>query len=168
MPPSTADHRTLTLPTGEVVLYSPADAELVSRYKWHRVCREGRTTYVRACPPRDGGGQGALLLHRLLMGEPEGQVDHKNRNGLDNRRENLRLATRSQNAANTGPYEGRQYKGVYPSSNHRWQARVSVGGDRRYLGSFDTAEGAARAYDVAASEAHGEFAGLNFQPEQIS
>lgn len=99
------------------------------------------------------------LLHRLLLDLPEGvETDHVNRNPADNRRSNLRVATRSQNLANRRPpARTRNYTGVCPNYN-RWQARV---GDI-YVGVFATEEEAAKARDRAAQQIYGEFAVLNF------
>ncbi len=88
------------------------------------------------------------------------QIDHKNRNSLDDRFENLRLATTSQNAGNTGvrlaSVSG--YKGVeYRASKGTWSARIMVGGVRMYLGSFDNPEAARTAYEAASREHRGEF-----------
>ena len=94
-------------------------------------------------------------------------VDHINQDPLDNRRQNLRLATRSQNAANLGPYANNTsgYKGV-DFNRGKWRARITQDGVRYFLGTFDTAEDAARAYDQKALELFGEFASLNFSEEK--
>jgi hypothetical protein len=112
-----------------------------------------------------------IRLHRLLMNPGPGeQVDHRNHNGLDNRRENLRLATAAQNAANARPKRNRPgYKGVnWHKRNQKWRAYITV--DRKYihLGVFEDPWEAAQAYNTAALEAWGEFACLNEkQPELL-
>ena len=112
-------------------------------------------------------------MHRVVLQRVVGRpltrddiVDHINHNGLDNRRPNLRLATRSQNAANLGPYANNTsgYKGV-DFNRGKWRARIREGGVRYFLGYFETAEDAARAYDTKAHELFGEFASLNFPEE---
>lgn len=112
-------------------------------------------------------GKKKLRLHRVIMGNPEGFfVDHINRNTLDNRKSNLRLATRSQNMANRISRTGSsKYKGVHWRPNiSKWRAQIRMGekGDKQLmLGYFDTEEEAALAYNAAALEKWGEYAFLN-------
>jgi hypothetical protein len=97
------------------------------------------------------------------MNAPTGiEVDHRNHNGLDNRRSNLRLATGHQNQGNRRPQGGSpRFKGVYLSRS-KWVAQIRFGGSKRYLGRFTVEEDAARAYDAAARLIFGEFACTNF------
>lgn len=104
------------------------------------------------------------FMHRLILNAPEGsQVDHINGNKLDNRRSNLRLATASQNRANKGKIVNNTsgYKGV-SLSGKKWAADIAMNKVKVRLGRFDTPEEAAKAYDQAARELHGEFARPNF------
>lgn len=119
---------------------------------------------------RNKKGGGAELLHRFLLNNPKGKlVDHRNRRTLDNRRScSIRIATRSQNAINgrTRRDSTTGYRGVTPNpSNGTFRARIWIDGKRTTLGFFPNAVDAAKAYDAAALEHHGEFAFLNF-PEQ--
>ena len=99
---------------------------------------------------------------------PEGmEIDHRDTDRSNDCVHNLRLATKAQNGANRRPRSNPcGYVGVRRSGK-RYAARIYVEGEEIYLGSFDTAEEAARAYDRAADEHHGEFATKNF-PERVS
>jgi hypothetical protein len=117
---------------------------------------------------RVGPRKQKILMHRVIMGLPPGrvpEVDHKNGNPLDNRRSNLRIATRSQQGANQRTSR-RLYglKGVHWDKEARkWKVEIRINGKLRNLGRFalgDEVE-AARAYDRAAVEAWGEFALIN-------
>lgn len=93
---------------------------------------------------------------------PENEVDHKNLVRHDDRWENLREASRAQNCSNRRKkVSAYGYRGVRKNKN-RFMARIGVEGKYLYLGTYDTAEEAARAYDVGAVKHHQEFAGLNF------
>ena len=96
------------------------------------------------------------------MGFPDAEVDHRDRNGLNNRRSNLRLATDLQQAANrTTPTNAAGFRGVAVRGK-RFEARINVNKKYVSLGRFASAELAARAYDKAAFKQFGEFAVLNF------
>ena len=108
-------------------------------------------------------------MHRLILGAPLGaDVDHRDGDGLNNTRSNLRLASRSQNMANvTRTVHGAssKYKGITFIARlrlHPWKAQITVGGQHIDLGRWATEEEAARAYDAAAVKYFGEFARTNF------
>lgn len=107
-----------------------------------------------------------IPLHRLLMGMPKGiEVDHKNLNRLDNRRENLRFATRGENSRNM-PKQKRptssKYKGVSKhTETSKWRAYIKTGGEQINLGFFTNEEDAALAYNFAALKLFWEFSRPN-------
>lgn len=158
----------IKLTQGKVAIIDNEDYHLIAGYKWAAMkCRGGGNYYARTWShdkPRK-----VLLMHRLIFGAQAGQqCDHKDRNGLNNRRQNLRIATPSQNGANRKVPNKTGWQGVYRSNRNlkrRFTARVKVNGKMKHLGYFATAKDAARARDKAAFEAFGEFARLNFKPK---
>lgn len=108
------------------------------------------------------------MAYAILGPPPPGMVwDHRNGNGLDNRRANLRAATLLQNAWNScKPQNARtsRFKGVGKGGKRskRWRATIKIGDRLLILGSFVSEEDAARAYDEAARRHCGEFACVNF------
>ena len=111
-------------------------------------------------------------MHRVILQRKLGRelipglefTDHVNGNGLDNRRDNLRVASKRQNMANRAKRSGftSAFLGVSVFRDGRWIAKIRDGSRlQRHLGVFDTEAEAARAYNAAASEVHGEFARLN-------
>ena len=110
--------------------------------------------------------QAHRVIWAMMTGEwPSLQIDHVNGRKSDNRWTNLRLATSSQNAANTGARPGSsRFKGVsWDASRSKWIATIRTENSVKVnLGRFDLEADAAAAYDVAAAQMHGEFAVLNF------
>lgn len=143
---------------GFVAAVDAEDYERVSAFLW-RVRPDG---YAQ-CSQGDGRGRTLHeLLHRFVMrARPDELVDHENGIRLDCRKENLRVTTPQQNAWNRAPKEGKTWKGIYPHGR-KWKARIKIDGQSVYLGLYDTAEIAARAYDEAARRLFGIYARLNF------
>lgn len=153
---------TVVLTHGKTATIDASDIDLVSRFTWYASLSSGETYYAKA-HMEDGQNE---YLHRLLLGLPDSEVDHRDGNPLNNRRNNLRLATSSQNSANTRGRLGRSLpKGVYLAKTGRFEAKLQVEGLQIFIGVFDSPEAAARAYDKAAILHFGEFAHLNF-PKQ--
>jgi hypothetical protein len=153
----------LPLRGGLSTLLDAADAPMVSAWAWHALRRaDGRGWYAVRWET-SAGRRRSVYLHRQLLAAPPGtDVVHVNEDGLDNRRTNLRLCTRSQSAASRrtcSPQTG--YRGVY-RNGRGYQAQITIGGETRSLGQFTTAVAAALEYDGAALEAFGSYARLNF------
>jgi len=152
-----------SMTTGKIAIVDEAYLPLLEGRSWDAFVVKGKC-YAHAIDP----GRCGILMHRLLMNAPDGiQVDHKDGNGLNNTRTNLRLATGQQNLRNMRKHRGKsQYKGVtfVPKCTKRpWTAQISPGDSRcKHLGSFATELEAAKAYDRAAKELFGEFACTNF------
>lgn len=148
---------------GLFALVDDADYELVNAYRWFvrwSTSRNRRVPYATARIP--GDSKHMISMHRLVTGNP--QTDHKNGNGLDNQRHNLRPATDAENMRNRRKLAGTSHlKGVYwDRRRSKWHAAISVGKSRYFLGYHDDEEEAGRPYDAAAAKHFGEFAWLNF------
>jgi len=154
--------REIELTRGKVSLIDDADYESVAVFSWYARL-EGTVWY--AIRKAGNGSLRDIRMHRLLLGAPDGmQVDHLNGNGLDNRRENLRLCTNrenQQNRAKQSKPSSSRFKGVSYHGRGKWQAHIRANGVFRYLGLFASEDDAALAYNVAAKEHFGDFARLN-------
>ena len=144
----------------------PADYYRQVRYKWH-AAKGTRTVYAVRQICLGNRKTKPVHMHREIIEAPAGMyVDHINQNGLDNRKANLRLATRFQNARNrpkTSRATSSKYKGVtYRPAQDKWTATIFANGRNLHLGHFRTQIEAAKAYDRAAKEHYGPFAALNF------
>jgi hypothetical protein len=154
----------IKLTQNKVALVSDEDYERLSQWKWC-TCKCIRGIYAVRTIRLPSGKHRLEGMHRVIMNAPEGmEVDHIDHDGLNNQRSNLRVATRSQNAANIVANRGvSKFRGVtFLKRNGKWRSAIRVNGKYIYLGSYKAETDAAHAYDTAAREYHREFAQLNF------
>ncbi len=159
---------------GKEAMIDAADLLLVldGRGKWYARRDNNGTTFYATREINENGQSRADQMHRVLLGLENGHAvlpDHKDHDGLNNRRNNLRASTHSTNRANGGACKPGKFKGVYrrvsPAGTVRFRAIVTVNGEDMRLGDFLTPDEAARAYDTTAYATWGEFAYLNFPRE---
>lgn len=156
----------IVLSNGMKTLVDDDDYEILSQHRWHaHVHKNKRGTIVYAESRRMVKRVVVRQsMHRLIVGAVSGElVDHRDGDGLNNQRANLRKCTRAENGRNAAKTGGRlgtsKFKGVdLHVGTGRWRARVGS----LYIGLFESEEDAARAYDSAAKELFGDFARANF------
>lgn len=163
--------KTIQLTRNSETMVSDEDYEYLSQWKWFAHSKKGlyavRGIYLT-------NGRKNLFMHNVIA-ERMGlaivgkKIDHIDLNTLNNQRENLRVATHSQNMMNRNMFSRNTsgYKGViWETGANKWRARIRVNTKLIHLGLFTSPEDAALAYDIAAIKHHGDFAKLNF-PQSI-
>jgi hypothetical protein len=160
--PSDREARTVPLTDGLYATVDLLDYERVAALDWR--ARASRGTWYAQRTVLVDGKRTIISMHRFILGAPpELAVDHIDRNGLNNQRTNLRICTVSQNNANRRGWRKGKFRGVYWKERRQlWEAAIKLNGRYKFLGEFDRPEAAAHAYDLAAVEAFGEYATLNF------
>ena len=157
---------TVPLTRGYVALVDAADyPRVVAAGRWN-VRPHGKTVYAQHGIVLPDGRRSTQQMHQFITGAVG--IDHRNGDGLDNRRANLRITTQAQNCANTRIRSNNKsgFKGVsWRADSSAWVAQIKRGEKSHYLGLFSDREDAARAYDAAAVEFFGEFARINFPKE---
>jgi hypothetical protein len=160
--------RKIDLGESYFTIVEPRDYYQIRRFKWC-VWGNGSKFYAVRIMVTGPGKTKVMYLHRQILNAPKGVlVDHRNRDPLDNRRENLRFATQSENMQNRGKRKNGTSKFIgvwFVKVKGKWESRITHKGKLIYIGSFDSEIAAAKAYDAAAKKYHGEFARLNFPEE---
>jgi hypothetical protein len=158
------DYCRIPLTQGKFAKVDPEDYIWLSQFRWH--CHKREHAYYAVRTHWQKRVSKKILMHRLIADTPGHLVcDHINRDGLDNRKQNLRNCTKQQNNLNqTGHRDSAsRYKGVYWKKDmQKWAASIQIDARRRHLGYFEDETTAAKAYDKAAKRLHGDFAALNF------
>lgn len=164
----------IKLTRGKVALVDDEDYEIVSQYKWSAVKGASSTWYARAYKPQTKK-KSYLMMHRLIMNIQDNalHIDHINHDGLNNCKNNLRIATARQNQRNSRSRLGStsNYLGIYlqtvkykNKTYNYWHSQIrGFNSEVIFLGTYKSEIEAARAYDEAAKKYHGEFANLNFK-----
>ena len=136
------------------------DFEYLNQFKWHR--QDNKTTYYARRTLWINGKTKTESLHRFIFNikDPKIFVDHKDGNGLNCQRENMRICSCLENLRNKKTFSKSGFKGVYVGQG-RVRASIRIGDKTMYLGRFNTEIEAAIAYNEAAIIHHGEFAKLN-------
>src|SRR6185437_16445129 len=152
MPTPPENYRTIPLTQGKVALVDSSDYERLMQGKWFAAKRK---TFYAQRNALVNGKQKTIYLHRVVLNLADDEnlfVDHINRDTLDNRRCNLRLATHSQNQTNSMARSVSGYKGVYwQKEAGKWQATIFLNGRNKSLGYFTNPVDAHRAYCSAAA-----------------
>lgn len=150
---------------GKSILVDDKDFLLLSNYTWFVSKRGYAFRHSRSAE----GKRVCIIMHRSILGIDNGDpriVDHSNGVKTDNRRGNLRVCTKAQNGYNQKAQRTNTtgFKGVTKhKATGRYMAQITVEGQKKYLGVFDSAKDAHAAYCVAALELHGEFANFGEQ-----
>ena len=159
--------KTIKLTKGYVAIVSDCFYENLNRYKWCTYLMRGKPYAARKT--RDlSGKQHTIYMHREILGLAVGDkslVDHVNGETLNNRIENLRQCSNSQNLMNSSCHRDSlsSYKGVsWHKFKQKWRVSIFVNGHSKHIGYFENEYEAAKAYDKSAITYFKEFAKTNF------
>lgn len=154
----------LKLRDGDITLVDEEDFAELSKWRWYS--RNGYVLRVMLSSEEGYHRGRKVSMHRVIMNCPNGfEVDHIDGNGLNNRRENLRVVTHLQNAANkrSNANTSSKYRGVnWCKKDKRWRAQIMYKYVPYHLGNFESEVDAALAYDTKAREFWKEFGRYNF------
>lgn len=148
----------IKLTQNKVSLVDDEDFAMLNAFMWR--AQKGRHGFYATT---NVGRHGAIQMQNVIIKAPDGMmVDHKDRNGLNNQRNNLRICTYEQNSANRTPAGKSKYLGVSKvKDRERWRAFIGHNRKNHYLGIYQSEDEAALAYNEAALRFKGEFAYVN-------
>lgn len=161
----------IKLTHGKVALVDDADFDWLNQWKWY-AHQHRNTWYASRYFRYVGGGKTTIKMHREILGlkiGARGLSDHRDGNGLNNQRSNLRICTAAENSQNRKPKKNTssKFKGVsWHKGEGKWVVCIQHQKKMMSLGYFKDETKAARAYDKKAKELFGEFAWLNFPLEE--
>lgn len=161
-PSSVHGCRWIPLTQGKFTLVDEARYDELACRKWLAVKGPNGHWYAKRAEYRDGRQIG-IYMHNQILNKPPGFLcDHRNGDGLDNRGENLRIATQAQNQMNSSRPGSTGFKGVSKTKDGKFVSKIHANGIYKYLGRFFTVEEAAKAYDVEARKLHRSYGRYNF------
>lgn len=154
----------IKLTQGKVALVDDNMFEYLSQWKWYLLKSHTNYYAIRTSKPENK----LIQLHRVVIKAKQGEfVDHINGDKLDNRKVNLRICTKAQNAQNrkTSKLNKSGYNGVsWCIRNKKWVAQIQCENKKNHIGYYIDPIDAAKAFNEAAKKYHGEFAKLNVIP----
>lgn len=149
------DYKEIKTKNGDVIKVDSSDYDYLIKFKWSLIGKGYAYNHKLG------------MMHRIIMNTPkELQVDHLNKDKLDNRKLNLRNCTNKENSHNTegSKKSTSKYKGVsWCNTRGKWSSQIVHNGINLFIGRFNTEEEAGRAYDAKVKELFGEYAHLNFK-----
>lgn len=155
--------KTISLTQGQFALVDTEDFVWLNQWRWY--ARKTSCGIWYASRSDNNGWPVQIQMHRQIMNAQKGQIiDHRDGNGLNNCKTNLRFCTNSQNLQNSHSYNNGKlhYKGIHKTDYNTWKARIRLNGKLINIGTFKYEIEAAQAYDKKAKELFGEFAYPNF------
>ncbi len=159
----------IPLTQGKIAIVDKEDYQKLNQHKWYAVKSSDGSIYYAAYWVGKKPKRKVIFMHRIIMNAlPNQQIDHKNGNGLYNRKANLRFCTNSQNQQNRKSTLHRTsiFKGIFWNKwgqrRKRWKAEICLNHKHICIGYFNSEIEAAKAYDKKAKELFSEFARTNF------
>lgn len=148
----------ITLVSGMKCFVDDCNYEKLNTYRWYHI-KGGNTYYARRLIVKNGKNTFVNMQRDILPNAKE--IDHEDRNGLNNQLHNLRECSHSDNQKNRKGYGASKYLGVSKHLNNKWLARININGKQKHIGIFNNEIDAANAYNKAVLETGNTFYNLN-------